>query len=96
MITTSPDFQIVEFEVAGVSYLYEGSSRSVIVTGNQGVISIESEINEALNTIVTQHVPALDQITDALRSIGFTSKTMPEIRYSPDQPKETLPANAIS
>jgi hypothetical protein len=45
MSDISPDFQIVEFEILGVSYLYEGSSRSVIVTGGDQVNSLEDEIN---------------------------------------------------
>lgn len=96
MIDISPDFQIVEFDIFGVSYLYEGSSRSVIVTGGDQVLSLEGEINEALKSILTQHVPASDQIIDALRSIGFTAATLPRITYSADQPPETVPSKAIS
>lgn len=96
MIDISPDFQIVEFEILGVSYLYEGSSRSVIITGGDQVNSLELEINQALNGIQTQHVPASDQIVDALMSIGFTAATLPKITYTEDQPPETLPPKAIS
>lgn len=96
MIDISPDFQIVEFEILGVSYLYEGSSRSVIVTGGNEALSLEVEINEALKGILTQHVPASDQIVDALRSIGFTASTLPEITYPNEQPPETVPPEAIS
>lgn len=96
MIDISPDFQIVEFEILGVSYLYEGSSRSVIVTGGNEAISLEGEINEALKRILTQHVPASDQIVDALKSMGFTAATLPKITYSAEQPLETVPSKAIS
>jgi len=96
MSDISPDFQIVEFEILGVSYLYEGSSRSVIVTGGDQGNSLESEINEALKRILTQHVPASDQIVDALGSIGFTASILPEITYSAEQPPETVPSKAIS
>ena len=96
MSDISPDFQIVEFEILGVSYLYEGSSRSVIVTGGDQVNSLEGEINEALKRILTQHVPASDQIVEALRSIGFTAATLPKITYPNEQPPETVPSKAIS
>ena len=96
MSDISPDFQIVEFEILGVSYLYEGSSRSVIVTGGDQVNSLEPEINQALKGIQTQHVPASDQIVDALRSIGFTAATLPKIAYTEEQPPDRLPSKAIS
>lgn len=96
MSDISPDFQIVEFEILGVSYLYEGSSRSVIVTGGDKANSLEGEINQALKRILTQHVPASEQIIDALLSIGFTPATLPEITYPKDQPQETLPSKAVS
>jgi hypothetical protein len=96
MSDISPDFQIVEFEILGVSYLYEGSSRSVIVTGGDQVNSLEDEINQALKGIQTQHVPASDQIVDALRSIGFNAETLPNIAYTEEQPPDTLPSKAIS
>jgi hypothetical protein len=96
MSDISPDFQIVEFEILGVSYFYEGSSRSVILTGGNQVNSLEAEINQALKGIQTQHVPASDQIVDALRSIGFNAATLPKITYTEDQPPETLPPKAIS
>jgi hypothetical protein len=96
MSDISPDFQIVEFEILGVSYFYEGSSRSVILTGGDQVNSLEAEINQALKGIQTQHVPASDQIVDALRSIGFNAATLPRITYTEDQPPETLPPKAIS
>jgi hypothetical protein len=96
MSDISPDFQIVEFEILGVSYLYEGSSRSVIVTGGDQVNSLEPEINQALKGIQTQHVPASDQIVDALRLIGFTAATLPKIAYTEEQTPDRLPSKAIS
>lgn len=96
MSDISPDFQIVEFEILGVSYLYEGSSRSVIVTGGNQMNSLEAEINQALKGIQMQHVPASNQIVDALRSIGFNAATLPNIAYTEEQPPDTLPSKAIS
>lgn len=96
MNPTSPDFQIVEFDLLGVSYIYEGSSRSVMVTGGDENFSLKSDIDEGLRRGLTQHIPAADQIVSALLSAGIPLGSIPIIRYAEEQPTESIPEGAIS
>ncbi len=93
---TSPDYQIVEFTYLGISFLYKGSSRSVIVTDGDDVLSLKDRIDERLRDGLTQHIPAGDQIADALLSMGVPRVDLPTIRYAEDQPNDSIPDGAIS
>ena len=96
MSATSPDFQIVEFSILGVNYIYEGSSREVIIADGVELFPLAEEMNAQLKKIITQHVPASDQIKEALSLIGFTRSNMPRVTYSEDQPDDSMPTGAIS
>jgi hypothetical protein len=93
---TSPDFQIVEFKLLGISFVYEGSSGSVIVSDGDDIFSLKDRIDERLQDGLTQHIPAADQIRTALLSMGVPRSDIPAIRYADDQPTDSIPAGAIS
>jgi hypothetical protein len=93
---TSPDYQIVEFTYLGISFVYEGSSRSVIVSDGDDVLSLKDRIDEHLRRGLTQHIPADEQIIDALLSMGVPQSEIPAIRYAAEQPEDDLPEGAIS
>lgn len=92
----SPDYQIVEFNYLGISFLYEGSSRSVIVTDGDDVLSLKDRIDEHLRDGLTQHIPAADQIAAALLSMGVPQREIPTINIAEDQPNVSIPEGAIS
>lgn len=91
---TSPDHQIVTFDLFGVSYLYEGSTRSVDIISGSEIVPIKSQLDEQLSGMVTQHIPASEQIQSALMRIGFRS--IPEIKYTEDQPEDNISPDAIT
>ncbi len=91
---TSPDHQIVTFDLFGVSYLYEGSTRSVDIISGSEIVPIKSQLDEQLSGMVTQHIPANEQIEAALMQMGFRS--FPEIKYTEDQPEDDLSPDAIT
>ena len=91
---TSPDHQIVTFDLFGVSYLYEGSTRSVDIISGSEIVPIKSLLDEQLSGMVTQHIPADEQIRNALMQMGCRS--IPEIKYTEDQPDDNIPLGAIT
>lgn len=91
---TSPDHQIVTFDLFGVSYLYKGSTRSVDIISGSEIVPIKSELDNELKNIITTHIPANEQIENALMQMGFRS--FPEIKYTEDQPEDDIPPGAIS
>jgi hypothetical protein len=92
---TSPDFQTVKFSILGVSYLYTGSSGIVSIVSGKEQIPLKLEIEEALKRIITQHMPADQQLVDALTIAGYRL-ALPKITYLQMQPKDKLPEGAIS
>ena len=96
MSNTSPDFSIVKFTLLGVTYLFSGSSGKVQIVFGKEVLPIKADLEEALKGAITQHVPASDQILEALASIGVPVDAMPVITYTDHQPQDTLPEGAIS
>lgn len=93
---TSPDYQIVEFTYRGISFVYEGSSRSVIVAEGEDDLSIKERIDDYLQDVITQHVPAANQIRNALLSMGVPRSEIPKIKLAEEQPTDTIPSGAIS
>lgn len=93
---TSPDYQIVTFDLFGVSYLYEGGSALVEITGGIEAEPLKYLLEEQLRGMPLHHVPASDQIKQALAALGFTPENMPSITYAPDQPSDALPFGAVS
>jgi len=92
---TSPDFQTVKFSMLGVSYLYTGSSGRVSIVSGKEQLPIKMEIEEALQGMPTQHIPADQQLVKALTIAGYRL-VLPEITYLQMQPKGELPEGAIS
>jgi hypothetical protein len=93
---TSPDYQIVEFTLRGVSFVFQGSSRSVIVSDGDDVLSLKDRIDEHLRRGLTQHIPADNQIREALLSMGVPQTEIPMITYAEEQPNDSIPDGAIS
>ena len=93
---TSPDHQIVTFDLFGVSYLYKGSTRSVDIISGSEIVPIKSELDNGLRNITTTHIPSSEQIFNAFMWIGFKASDIPEIKYTKDQPEDNIPPGAIS
>ena len=93
---TSPDFQIVEFTLRGISFVFKGSSGSVIVTDGDDIFSLKDQIDERLREGLTHHIPASDQILNALLAIGVPRNKIPMITYAEEQPNDSIPDGAIS
>lgn len=91
----APDMQIVEFELLGVSYLYQGSTPPVVITSGVEMTPIADQLNEILSNSVTQHIPADEQIRMAFQKIGIPNSIKIKIEYSEDQPDDPLPDDAI-
>ena len=66
------------------------------MTDGDDVLSLKDRIDERLRDGLTQHIPAGDQIADALLSMGVPRVDLPTIRYAEDQPNDSIPAGAIS
>jgi hypothetical protein len=93
---TSPDFQIVEFTLRGVSFVFQGSSGSVMVTDGEDIFSLKERLDYELRRGLSHHIPADEQIFNALLEIGVPRSKMPIIKYTEEQPNDTLPPGAIS
>lgn len=93
---TSPDYQIVTFDLFGVRYLYEGGSARLEVIDGLDTTSVRPMIEAQLRGMPLHHVPASDQIKQALASLGFRPDEIPPIEYAEDQPSDQLPAGAVS
>jgi hypothetical protein len=91
---TSPDHSIVTFDLFGVSYLYEGSTRSVDIISGSEVVPLKPLLDNKLSDMVTQHIPANEQIETALMQLGFLPP--PEIKYTEDQPEDNLSPDALT
>ena len=95
MSNTSPDFSIVKFTMLGVTYLFKGSSGKILIVSGKEVLPIKADIEASLVGAITQHVPASDQIVEALTASGYGA-SLPVITYTENQPQDTLPEGAIS
>jgi hypothetical protein len=95
MSNTSPDYQIVNFTMLGVNYIYKGGSGKAQIVSGEEISPIKEEIEAALTRMPLHHVPACEQIRKALTDTGYGS-ALPVITYAKDQPQDTLPEGAIS
>jgi hypothetical protein len=85
----SPDHQIITFTMLGGTYRYAGSSGKVDLISTKGFFyDLTDRINSSLTDTVTQHIPASEQITNALAPLGFEIE---EVQYLDDQPTEEQP-----
>jgi hypothetical protein len=87
----SPDHQIITFTILGGTYRYAGSSGKVELISSKGFFyDLTDQIHASLANIVTQHIPASEQITNALAPLGFEIEDM-EYLDDVDQPTEDQP-----
>jgi hypothetical protein len=94
-MSSSPDFGIVTFKLFDVTYIYEGSSAKLLVVSGVESLPVKNDILDALRKSTTHHVPADQQIQNALIASGYI-EFLPDIKYTKNQPDNTLPEGAIS
>lgn len=95
MIKTSPDYGIVTFTLFEVTYIYEGSSEKLLIVSGVEKSPVKNDLLGALKNARTHHIPAKEQISKAIIEAGYID-FMPDIKYTKNQPDNTLPEGAIS